>query len=51
MRSFHSLAYSSLFWESIITETDIKRKIKEIAAEANLQVEGNDQAKVNRLIK
>ena len=51
MRSFHSLAYSTLFWDSIITETDINRKIKEIAAEANLQVDGADKGKVIRLIK
>jgi hypothetical protein len=51
VRSFHSLAYSTLFWDSILTETDITRKIKEIAAEAKLDVEGADRGRVNKLIK
>ncbi len=45
------MAYSTLFWDSILTETDITRKIKEIAADAKLDVEGADRGKVNKLIK
>jgi hypothetical protein len=51
VRNFHSLAFTSLFWEDILTDTDISNHIKEVAESAGMNLEGPDCMKVRKIIK
>jgi cyanophycinase-like exopeptidase len=51
VRNFHSLAFTSLFWEDILTDADISNKVNEIAAATGLDVNGADKGRIKKLIK
>ena len=38
VRNFHSLAFTSLFWDDIITDTNITNKVKELAEATGMKV-------------
>ena len=38
VRNFHSLAFTSLFWEDIITDSDLSNHIKEVAESAGMNL-------------
>ena len=51
VRNFHSLAFTSLFWDDIITDTNITNKVKELAEATGMKVSGQDGFKVRMIVK
>jgi hypothetical protein len=51
VRNFHSLAFTSLFWDTVHTESEINNKIEELAAEAQENVDNFNIFRVKKLTK